>query len=258
MNSTSISRPIVEVKNLSLAYKMDYYKKIVGLRDFVLNPLETIFAKKNLLTVLDNLSFNVNPGDRLGLIGVNGAGKTTLCRCISKMINPASGTIQVHGRIRAIFNATVGVQPELTGKENCYLLGSILYPELSAEQLETTVNESLAFSELGHFVDIPFKNYSKGMQSRLCLSLLSARPSDLLILDEVSDGADEFFRKKMNDRLIDLIQKSGAVIIVSHNIEHIRATCNRAIVLNGFKIGFDGAVEEAITFYSKLDPTRQA
>jgi len=262
MNSTSTSKSIVEVKNLSLSYKMDYYKKFRGLRDsfttFALNPIESLLQKKDLLTVLDNLTFDVRPGDRLGLIGVNGAGKTTLCRCISKMINPASGSITVRGRIRAIFNATVGVQPELTGRENCYLLGSILYPELNKDELEQTVLESLVFSELGHFLDIPFKNYSKGMQSRLCLSLLSARPSDLLILDEVSDGADEFFRKKMNERLIQLITNSGAVIIVSHNIEHIRSTCNRAIVLNGFKIAFDGPVEQAITFYSKLDPERQS
>jgi ABC-type polysaccharide/polyol phosphate transport system ATPase subunit len=260
MNSISTSEPIVEVKNISLSYKMDYYRQSRGLRDsfisFAMNPIESLLHKKDLLTVLDNLTFNVQHGDRIGLIGVNGSGKTTLCRCISKMITPATGSIIVRGRIRAIFNATVGVQPELTGRENCHLLGSILYPELNNDELERTVLESLEFSELGHFVDIPFKNYSKGMQSRLCLSLLSARPSDLLILDEVSDGADEFFRKKMNKRLIQLISNSGAVIIVSHNIEHIRNTCNRAIVLNDFKIAFNGAVEQAITFYSKLDPKR--
>jgi ABC-type polysaccharide/polyol phosphate transport system ATPase subunit len=260
MNSTSTSEPIVEIKNLSLSYRMDYYRAFPGIRDiatkFFANPIKSLLNKKNHLVVLDNLNFQVHTGDRLALIGANGAGKTTLCRCISKMINPASGFIRVNGKVRAIFNATVGVQPELTGRENCYLLGSILYPELSKVELAQTVQESLEFSELGHFVDIPFKNYSKGMQSRLCLSLLSARPSELLILDEVSDGVDEFFRKKMNERLKQLIKNSGAVIIVSHNIEHLRSTCDRAIVLNGFQIGFDGPIEDAISFYSKLDPTR--
>lgn len=256
MSSTSTSNVILEVQDLGLAYDLDYYQNQT-LRDHFTNFLSAprrLFQGAQQHLVLDHLSFKISQGERVGLIGVNGAGKTSLCRCISKMITPRTGEIRMRGKIRSIFNATVGVQPELTGRENARLLTALMYPELHRAEQDHVLEEALNFSELDHFINAPFKTYSKGMQTRLCLSVLTARPSDLLILDEVSDGADEFFRKKMRQRLNQLIENSGATLIVSHNLEEVRQLCQRLIVLSEAKIHFDGPVEPGIQAYLKLNP----
>lgn len=255
MNSTSTSSPILEINNLSLSFKIEYFKHD-GLRDHFINilknPIAKILEKSDKLKVLDQISLKVHRGERLGIIGVNGAGKTTLCRCINEMIYPDYGTVKVHGTKRAIFNSAIGILPELTGRENAELLAALLYPELSTSELREILNESIEFSELGNFIDTPYKNFSKGMQARLCLSLISAKECDLLILDEVYDGADEFFRRKIVERIHRLISNSGAVILVSHNPEQILSSCNRLVLLNNAKIEFDGAVEEGMSVYRNL------
>ncbi len=255
MNSTSTSDLILDIKNLSLSFKIEYFKHD-GLRDHFIsmlkNPIVKLLQKSDRLKVLDEISLQVRKGERLGIIGVNGAGKTTLCRCINEMIYPDYGSIKVNGTKRAIFNSAIGILPELTGRENAELLAAILYPELSTRELEEILADSIEFSELGHFIDTPYKNFSKGMQARLCLSLISAKGCDLLILDEVYDGADEFFRRKIVDRIHRLISSSGAVILVSHNPEQILSSCNRLVLLNNAKIEFDGAVEEGMSVYRNL------
>jgi ABC-2 type transport system ATP-binding protein len=255
MSFTSTSNLILDVHRLNLNFKLEYFKHD-GLRDkfikLITAPARTLLRKRDQFKVLDDVSFKISRGDRVGIIGVNGAGKTTLCRCIGKMIIPDSGTIQINGTCRAIFNASIAVLPELTGRENAMLLASILYPELTDRDLFEIVEESIVFSELGHFIDTPFKNFSKGMQARLCLSLVSSRGCDLLVLDEVYDGADEFFRRKISDRISKLIHNSGAVIIVSHSPDQILSSCNRLILLNNSRIEFDGKVEEGLATYRRL------
>ena len=252
MNSTYTSDIILEVSNLSLSFKLEYFKHD-GVRDhfvnFLKNPIEKIFQKSDRFKVLDQISLTIRKGERVGIIGVNGAGKTTLCRCINEMIYPDNGTIIINGTKRAIFNSAIGILPELTGRENAQLLATILYPELTSSELDDVIAESIEFSELGHFIDTPFKNYSKGMQTRLCLSIISARSCDLLILDEVYDGADEFFRRKIVSRIHDLISSAGAVILVSHNPDQIISTCNRLVILNNAKIIFDGDVIQGMDVY---------
>ena len=165
------------------------------------------------------------------------------------MLHPASGEIRLEGEVRAIFDTNVGIQWELTGRENAILLSRFLFPGAGKKELDDIVDESLEFSELGKFVDIPFKKYSKGMQARLCLSLATSKPTDLLILDEVFDGADHFFQEKVSVRTLDMIEKSGACILVSHAPEQLERACNRAIVLGDQKILFDGPVKQAIERY---------
>ncbi len=163
------------------------------------------------------------------------------------MVIPHRGEIKLKGHVRAIFDTGTGVMPELTGKENAFLMARLFFPEVRNHR--PIVEEAMEFSELGHFLDIPFKQYSKGMQARLMLSLISARPSDILILDEVLDGADHFFQQKISVRMKKLIQDSGSTIFVSHNIEQIREICDRVLVLLNGKIGFMGDVEKGIKYY---------
>src|SRR5690606_3638154 len=197
-------------------------------------------------------NLTVNRGERIGVLGINGAGKTSLCRCIVGMITPNSGMISLNGRVRGIFDTSVGVIPELTGRENAALVGSLLFPELSKRQLSEIVEDAIEFSELGEFANVPFSKYSKGMQTRLSLSLVSSISTDLLVLDEVYDGADLYFQQKISKRISKVIKDSGAVIFVSHSLDQIKAVCNRLILLENSKITFDGKVEDGIQLYSKI------
>lgn len=250
MNSTEESSSLLAVKNLGVFFELEHYHE-QGLRDIFVsaatNPLDFFFKKKELFYVLNDVSFIIKSGMRLGILGVNGSGKTTLCRCIAGMIMPQKGHIFTNAEVRAIFDTGTGIMPELTGRENAMLLARLFFP--LEKNLLPIVNEAIEFSELGHFIDIPFKQYSKGMQSRLILSLISAKSTDILILDEVFDGADIFFQKKLADRMINFIHGSKASIFVSHSIDQIRQVCNQVMVLDKGKIVHFGDVEEGFKKY---------
>ena len=258
MNSTLKSKKtIVEVNNLEIVYNVKSYLQD-GLREkfihFVRNPIHSLMNTCDYLHAINKVSFTIKEGDRVGIIGANGAGKTTLCRCIGGMFQPRGGKVKTYGKIRGIFDTSVGILPELTGRENAHLLGNMMYPGLNKVELRQLVEESLRFSGLGSFLDVPFKMYSKGMQVRFSLSLISARPTDLLILDEVYDGADQFFRNKISKRILKLIFASGSVLFVSHSHNNIRETCNRAILLHKGKILLDSHPDEVLYAYKQLPP----
>jgi ABC-type polysaccharide/polyol phosphate transport system ATPase subunit len=244
------NKVLVEVNNLSLSFPLRFINQ-TSIRDVVINTLMGPFSKnyqRNDLQVLKNISFQVFEGDRIGIIGINGAGKSSLCRCISGQYSPSTGNIIRHGKIRALFESSLGLYPELSGRENAKILAQIYFPDYKNE-LEEIVSESLDFSELGEFIDAPIKTYSNGMLVRLTLSLLSSRPAEILILDEVFDGADEFFREKLATRVKSLIEKSGSVIFVSHYEAQIEAICNRAILISNGAIAFDGSIKETYNLY---------
>ena len=214
------------------------------------DPVGFFLKEKERLHILKSLQFEIRQGDRIGLLGVNGAGKSSLCRCIAGHYTPTQGNLTVNGRVRAVFDASLGVQPELTGRENARLLAHFLFPEVS--DLDALVEEALEFSELGKFIEFPYHIYSNGMQIRLCLSLISARPTDILILDEVFDGADAFWREKISRRVLEMIENCGAVIFVSHSADQITRVCNRLIVLHNGEIIHDGAVADGLERYRRL------
>lgn len=250
MKSSSFSEPLVSVKNLALSFNLPIFNQD-SVRTVFTNalshPLDFMRKKPKTLIVFENLSFDIYKGDRIGLVGVNGVGKTSLCRCIAKIYHPQKGEIITNGHVRAIFDTAVGIQPELTGRENAYLLSEFLYPH--TKDRKALVEECLIFSELGDFLNTPYKYYSNGMQARLCLSLISAQENDLLILDEVFDGADQFFRKKISERIKNMILRSGAVIFVSHSYEQILQVCNRVLIIKNKQLIFDGPPEVGQNIY---------
>ena len=258
MPSTSTSEPLVRFNKVNLVFAAHAYP-IHSWRDaftrFVKSPLETMLNVPDRLHVARDLTLEVHRGERVALVGVNGAGKTTLCRSIAGMYRPNSGTITVRGRVRAVFDPSIGIHPELTGRENATLLTAFLFPE--EKNKKELVDEALEFSELGKFCDMPYRLYSNGMQARLCLSLISSRPSDLLLLDEVFDGADVFFRENISVRVLEMIRKSGAAFLVSHSPEQVRRVCTRVLVVHQGAILFDGGVEEGLAVYSGLRPRRE-
>jgi ABC-type polysaccharide/polyol phosphate transport system ATPase subunit len=247
--------PILEVEDLSLVFQTDIFRAWT-FRDFFTraasDPRTMLLQERGHLMVADSISFKLRRGERLALIGVNGTGKTSLLRCIAGIYRQDSGRITVRGGMRAVFDTGVGIQPELTGRENAELLSIFLFPDESDRA--RLVEEALEFSELGEFVDVPFRLYSNGMQARLYLSLIASRPCGLFILDEVFEGADSFFREKISARMLEVIERSGAVIFVSHSPDQVRRVCNRAIVLHEAKVAFDGSVDDALAFYSSLHP----
>lgn len=257
MTSTSTSSDtILEVKNLYLSFDLELQKGHTFRDIFVnlaKNPLSTVLQKKEIHPVLEDISLTLKKGDKLALIGENGSGKTTLCRCIAEMILPQQGTIKRYGQIQAVFSTASAIHYSLTGRENAYLLGELIFPSLPTKELEDCIEEALEFSELGKFLEAPFYTYSRGMQARLFLSVVTSRPTELLILDEVYDGADEFFQVKMQGRMNKVIEKSGAVIFISHNAELVETICNRALLIHKRKAIFDSHnVSKAIALYKSI------
>jgi ABC-type polysaccharide/polyol phosphate transport system ATPase subunit len=254
----STNQVIAEIKSMSLVFPLRF-QKAASLRDVFVqaakNPIATLFRPPQFLEIIRDLNLTIKKGDRLALVGVNGVGKTTLCRAMAGIYFPTRGTIAIHGKVRAIFDTGVGIFPELTGRENAHILADFLYPDLPGKAEK--IREALEFTELGHFLDTPYKFYSNGMQARLCLSVLTMDPTDLLILDEVFEGADQFFREKIAKRVVDIIERSGAVVFVSHNEGLISRVCNRAVLIANGRVVFDGAVETAMQKYrDEHDPNR--
>ena len=243
---------IVEVKNLTLTFPIRLHQVTTARDSFIKavgSPLEFFFKPRQRLEVLRGLSLTIKRGERIALIGVNGTGKTTFCRVLSGTYSPSGGQVRINGQVRAIFDTMVGIFPELTGRENASILVSLLYPSLKKQQKDALLADALEFTELGAFLDTPFKFYSNGMQTRLCLSVLTMLGTDLLILDEVFEGADQFFREKISKRVLKMIETSGAVVFVSHAQDQLRRVCTRGIVLRDGRIAFDGGVNEALEFY---------
>jgi ABC-type polysaccharide/polyol phosphate transport system ATPase subunit len=214
-------------------------------------PFDFMFKPKELFYVLNGINLDIERGMRIGILGVNGSGKTTLCRCIAGMMVPQHGTVSSKADVRAIFDTGTGILPELTGRENAMLLARLFFPK--ERNIKGLVDESIEFSELGHFIDVPFNQYSKGMQSRLLLSLISSKPADVLILDEVFDGADIFFQKKLAARMKAFIEKAGAAVFVSHSPDQIREVCNKVLIISKGEVHFFGDVEPGIEAYMELN-----
>ncbi len=247
----SMSDAILSVKDLTIQYRIKKYP-IVTLRDKFIHLLKdpfSIFHSPSYYNVLKGVNLQFSKGEVVALLGVNGSGKSSLCRYLSQICKPQIGQVLANGKIKAIFNTDVGVIPELSGRENAFLLASMMYPELSNNEIKKIADEAISFSELGEYADVAFQYYSKGMKARMYLSLISSEPADILILDEVFDGADVFFNHKVSIRIKDMIKNSGVVIFVSHSLEHVTEVCNRGIVLNGGAVAYDGAIDGAKNYY---------
>jgi len=255
MKNPSAAEDILEIEGLNLMFNMRFHHERSA-RDMFVNvikePLQTFLRPRDTLHVLKDVNLRLRNGDRLGVVGVNGSGKTSLCRCIAGMLRPVSGSVMTHGLCRAIFSTQVGVLPELTARENARVLARLMYPGSSKSVIRELADEAMEFSELGEFLDAPFETLSLGMKARLCLSVITAKSCDLLVLDEVYDSTDQFFQTKMTARLRTFIENSGAVIFVSHSRGQIEQICNRLVVLHNSKIAFDGDIAQGFEAYALL------
>ncbi len=179
--------------------------------------------------VLQNISFSVNRGEAVGIVGRNGAGKSTLLQIITGTLAPTTGTISVSGKVAALLQLGSGFNPEFTGRENVYLNGAIL--GFSRRQISNYMGEILEFAEIGDFIDQPVKTYSSGMTMRLAFAVSTCLEPDLLIVDEALAVGDALFQRKCYARIEDFIERGGSLLFVSHSLETVRRICNRAIYI---------------------------
>ncbi len=197
---------------------------------------------------LDDISFEVKTGERVGIIGRNGAGKSTLLKLISRVTAPTSGWIGLNGRVASMLEVGTGFHGELTGRENIYMNGAIL--GMSKREIDRKMEDIIEFSECRQFIDTPVKRYSSGMYVKLAFSVAAHLDSEIMIMDEVLAVGDMAFQTKCLNKMSEVSQSQGRTILyVSHNMNTIRQLCEKCIVLNKGKLIFNGGVEEAIQLY---------
>jgi lipopolysaccharide transport system ATP-binding protein len=196
---------------------------------------------------LKNISFQLKKGEILGIIGPNGAGKSTILKLLSRITLPTAGRIYKEGRVAAMIELAAGFHPELTGRENIYLYGSIM--GMKNKEIDKRFKQIVDFSELEEFLDTPLKRYSSGMKARLGFSVSAHVDADILLIDEVLSVGDMSFQGKCLKRMEDYINNETSIIFVSHNLDSIRKLCRRTILLDEGRILIDGPTEEAINKY---------
>jgi ABC-type polysaccharide/polyol phosphate transport system ATPase subunit len=199
---------------------------------------------------LTDVSFAVEPGEAVGLIGRNGSGKTTLLKIVAGIIKPSDGRIALGGRIGSLLELGAGFHPEFTGRENVYLNGSIL--GLKREVIRRHMGEIEAFSELERFMELPVRTYSSGMVMRLGFAVAAHLEVDVLLLDEVFAVGDEEFQRKCFGKIHEFKQRGGTIVFVSHDAAAVERLCTRAVLLRQGRLEFDGPVREAITRYHAM------
>ena len=198
---------------------------------------------------LNGVTFSVEQGEKIGIIGKNGAGKSTLLKIISRITEPTDGRIEMLGKISSMLEVGTGFNPELTGRENVYLNGAIL--GMTKAEIDAKFDEILEFSEVGKFIDTPVKRYSSGMFVRLAFAVASHLEPDILLVDEVLAVGDTRFQKKCIDKMLSIAASGKTILFVSHQMNTIRQLCDRVIVLREGEVIFDGDVEEGIRIYNK-------
>ena len=219
---------IIEVNNVSVKYITGDLRNI-GLKEYVMKKLTHKYKVEEFWAV-KGVSFTIEKGDMLGIIGTNGAGKSTLLKVITKIMQPSTGYVQVNGKIAALLELASGFDGDLDLKENAYLRGAML--GYTREFMDRKYPEILEFSELKDFEDRPFKQLSSGMKSRIAFAIASMVEPEILILDEVLSVGDGAFREKSEAKMREIIQNGKATILVSHSISQVKRMCNKVLWLD--------------------------
>src|SRR5687767_11085985 len=247
-------KPIIRVEGLSKLYYLGGSGAVYStLRETVMEvarkPLSYLRGNSNaeLLWALKEVSFDVMPGDVVGIIGRNGAGKSTLLKVLSRIVEPTEGRVELYGRVASLLEVGTGFHPELTGRENIYLNGSIL--GMTRREIETKFDEIVAFAEVEKFIDTPVKRYSSGMYVRLAFAVAGHLEPEILVVDEVLAVGDAAFQKKCLGKMRDVASMGRTVIFVSHNLPAITRLCERVILLDEGKVLHDGTSYQVVRTY---------
>lgn len=251
-------KPIIEVNNLSKKYRISHQKDGMSyftLRDELVNFSKKFMSWKNKkqagnedILALNNISFSVERGEALGIIGPNGAGKSTLLKILTRITPPTDGKVVVRGLVGSLLEVGTGFHPELTGRENIFLNGSIL--GMKKKEIEKKFDEIVDFSGVRKFLDTPVKRFSSGMSVRLAFSIAAHLDPDILLIDEVLSVGDAAFQKKSFNKMEEVTQKGDRTILfVSHNLQAVKDLCKRCILLDSGKIRMTGPTDKVINTY---------
>lgn len=242
-------KEILQVKNVSIKYITGDFKSI-GLKEYVVRRLKGNYTVKEFWANR-NITFSLNEGDMLGIIGTNGAGKSTLLKAVSGIMRPSEGSIIRHGTIAALLELGSGFDGDLTVKENSYLRGAML--GYTRKFMDETYEQIIDFAELKEFEDRPFKQLSSGMKSRLAFSIASLVKPDILILDEVLSVGDGAFRKKSEAKMKEIINSGATTILVSHSLNQVRSMCSKILWLHkGRQVTFGSDVQKICDDYQSF------
>lgn len=235
----------IEVKNLKIRYrclnKISIKKSLFHMKK----------SNTEVFEALHGVSFNVKPGEIVGIIGKNGSGKSTMLRAIGGIFSADEGTIDLHGHSISLLSIGVGFQKKLTGRENILLSGMVLGFE--EDYIRERMNDIIEFSELGEFIDRPVKTYSSGMYSKLAFAITAILETEIILIDEVLSVGDAKFKKKSFKKMKSLISgENRTVLIVSHSIDTLKKLCTRVIWLHDGKLKMDGDPKEVLTAYDEF------
>lgn len=240
--------PIIEVNHVTMRFRMAN-DRINSIKEYLVQ-----FLKKRLkyseFEALKDVSFTVERGEIVGLIGHNGAGKSTMLKIISRIMKPTEGSVVVRGNVVPMLELGSGFDFDMTGRENIFLNGAIL--GYSEEFLKSKYQEIVDFSELGPFIDTPIRNYSSGMISRLAFSIASAVNPEILIVDEILGVGDADFQIKSQNRMMEMMGGGTTVLMVSHNIKQIREMCDRVVWIEHGQVIDCGDAERLCSEYEKM------
>jgi len=241
--------PVITADNLSKLYHLGE-RSSTSLRDAISGFFRTDGALKTELWALKDVSFDVQQGDTLGIIGRNGAGKSTLLKILSRITKPTRGTAEIRGRVGSLLEVGTGFHNELSGRENIYLNGAIL--GMKRAEIERRFDEIVAFSEIEQFLDTPVKHYSSGMYMRLAFSVAAHLEPDVLIVDEVLAVGDTSFQNKCLGKMDEVSRSGRTVLFVSHNLGSLAQICNKGLLLHKGQMVSHGDIRETVNDYLKL------
>ena len=200
--------------------------------------------------VLQDISFAINPGEAVGIVGINGAGKSTLLKLITGTAQPTTGNVHITGRVAAMLELGMGFHSDFTGRQNVYMAGQLL--GYGADEITTLIPEIEAFAEIGDYIDQPVRVYSSGMQMRLAFSVATATRPHVLIVDEALSVGDAYFQHKSFDRIREFREHGTTLLIVSHDKQAIQSICDRAILLNAGTVAMEGEPEAVMDYYNAM------
>lgn len=257
---------IIQVENISkryiISHKSGQRSKYNSLGETISNKFRDLFLstkdskqstknKKEKFWALKNISFEVNKGDKIGIIGRNGAGKSTMLKILSRITEPTEGRVKIKGRVASLLEVGTGFHPELTGRENIFLNGAIL--GMKKDEIKKKFDEIVAFSEIEKFLDTPVKRYSSGMYVRLAFAVAAHLEPEILLVDEVLAVGDYEFQKKCLGKMEDVSKAGRTVLFVSHNMDAISRLCHKTFLFESAKIIYQGDTHLALKKYYKYD-----
>jgi ABC-2 type transport system ATP-binding protein len=246
--------PSVQLDDVSVRFDVPM-EQIPSLKEYAIRRLQGRLRYREVWA-LRNVQLSIPHGEALGVIGRNGAGKSTLLRVLGRVLRPTSGRVRVRGVIATLIEVGAGFHPELTGRENVFLNGTLLGQ--SAAAVRRSFDDIVSFAEIGDFIDAPIRTYSTGMTMRLGFAVATAWIADVLLVDEVLAVGDESFRRKCARRIAQLREQNGTtIILVSHDLAMIRSMCTRALWLDGGHLRMDGSAEQVTAVYHSRSDEQQ-